>query len=187
MPWKKGDPSPNKRGRPRSGTALSERIREAVDVDEMIHIFQEIMRGVPMVRLIDRQTGRPRLAATPMRNLPSAPGEMAPVPITMVPDDALIHDITWITTDERMKAGTWLATMGGMKPPAEVAMSVTRDDGSGKDFDFSKLTPAELEAYVLLMDKASTTSEEEDSSEIHVGQKIIDVPSEATSISNAEK
>ena len=151
--WKKGEVA-NPKGRPRVGTALAETIRERADPHEMFEIAMAIARGEPMVRIVDRQTGRPRLAAAPSRNRDVAPNEERPMPISLMPEDAVIHDITWPSFEVRMTALTWVATMGGMKPPVEIETTIHKDDGQSA-LDFEKLSPAELDAYVKLVDKAS--------------------------------
>lgn len=74
----------------------------------------------------------------------------------MLKADEVIHDIVWPSFDDRMKAVTWIATMGGMKPPAEVDMHVSRDNVEHVPIDFSRLSPEELDAYVALVSKAAS-------------------------------
>jgi hypothetical protein len=157
--WYKGQPPANKTGRPRKGTSLAEKIRERADLDELFDIAMEIARGTPMVRVLDRVTGRPRLASEPSRERDVELGTERPNPVTMVGKDEVIHDVTWPGFEDRMKALTWIATMGGLKPPAELSVDVTRSEALGQPVDFSKLSDAELDSYVRLMEKATAEAE----------------------------
>lgn len=161
MAWKKGIPSPNPAGRPRKGTAMAERMREQVDPDELIQIALSIARGEPMVRLLDRETGRPRLADMPTR--PSVHhdqmGLARPMPISQAPDDAVIQEIVWPTFSDRKAMLAWITETCGIRAPVptEIDMNVNHTEGSQADspIDFERLSPAELDAYVRLVDKAS--------------------------------
>jgi hypothetical protein len=80
----------------------------------------------------------------------------------MVRDDETIHEVVWPTLSERLAAHRLLVEICGIKAPvpSEVEMTVTRneDGGGAPDVDFSKLSAAELESYLKLVEKASSSS-----------------------------
>jgi hypothetical protein len=163
--WKKGCPPPNPKGRPRTGTALAERIRERVDVDELIQIASDIARGTPMVQIVDSQTGMPRAVVAHSRRLDrDITTEARPDPITSVKlsEHERIHGIVYPSTSERVQALTWIRDSGGMKPPAQMEMTVAR--GQDQDVDFTRLSPEQLDQYVALCDLMAGSEE---------GQKVL--------------
>jgi formylmethanofuran dehydrogenase subunit B len=61
--WKKGEPSPNPAGRPKSGTALSDILRERVDAAKLADALLNVAYAgdVPAIKAtLDRLEGRPR-------------------------------------------------------------------------------------------------------------------------------
>lgn len=167
MPWKKGD-VPNPRGAPRKGTSLAERVREIVwddpeTADRMIGIAVAIAEGQPMVRIVDPATGMPRTE----RVKPKRPNACKqdehealtrPEPASVLRGGERIHEIHYPSTAETLAALTWLRESGGMKPPKDedhVDLGVL-----GADQDLSRLTPAELEAYVAMLDKMAGHDDE---------------------------
>lgn len=91
--WVKGGPSPNPGGRPRKGTALSERIRERIDPDELIDLAVRIAQGLPVKVLDVGQEKSPVSAAAIAVSMPGP--------------------------KEQLAAIKWLADMGYFKPAAQ--------------------------------------------------------------------
>lgn len=148
--WKPGEVT-NPRGRPRKGTALAEYIREHVDFEELFDIAMSMARGEPQIRIIDKTTGRPKIAE---RMLPSGrePGEERPRPVSMTPENEAIADIHWVSHADRMHALDWIVKMGGLKPPVESVMTIRNGDADERDVDFSDLSPEQLDKYLELVD-----------------------------------
>lgn len=155
MTFKKGEqgnPNHIPRGRGRRGAALSERINDLVDYDEMFQLAMAQARGEPMVRLLDRATGRPRLAERPHRGRMVSTADSAPISMVAIGPEDVIADVSWPTFADRMVALSWIAKFGDMTPATEINGTQVHV-GIMAEVDFSKFSPEELDAYIELTDK----------------------------------
>lgn len=147
-PWPKGMCG-NFRGPGRRGTSMAERLRERIDPDWIVDIVVSIAAGDPMVRIIDPKTGMPRLAEVQLHETDDV-GVDSPVSKSLLVGDERIAEIIWPSTDERLKAITWIRDTAGWKPATQLEVTAHTPDAN---VDFSKLSAEELEAYVALCEK----------------------------------
>lgn len=164
--WKKGEVQ-NPRGRQRKIAAFAERLRETTDWDEVADVVKSILRGEPMVTVMDQATGLPRLADRSPRQSPSyvsqhAPGEERPKPLSKLQPGEQIFDIKIPTPGDRLAAATWIRDSAGQKPPSTVEMDVNHNDVTEVDVDFSKFTPEQLDQWIALNDLLEASAEEPD-------------------------
>lgn len=132
--WQRGAPSPNPKGRPKTGTAFAEAVREHVDPLELIRLALEIARGEPSVRDVQH-----------LRNAAVAKAKGEPPPaIEGV-------EVAWPTNAERLSAIAFLHGSAWQKPAQGVVVS-TGDEKPA--YDYSKLTPAELDQLESALSKA---------------------------------
>jgi hypothetical protein len=138
--WVKGGASPNPRGRPRSGLAMAETIREMMDVDtrrELIRLALDVSRGRSVC--IDPEWLR-ACSEAHKRGEPTPPrpesGE------TIQP-----------TMGEIQRAWEFLMTWGFQKPAASVELEVSQQGEAGS-FDPGRLSPAERDLFDAVLRKA---------------------------------
>lgn len=124
----------NPKGRPRTGTAFAEAVREHVDPQELIRIAIAIARGEPAVR--DLQWLRARAEA-------EAQGEEPPT-IQGV-------EVVWPTQSERIAALTFLRDSGYQKPAQQLEIGPP----TSQALDYSKLSDEELDQLEALHNKAA--------------------------------
>lgn len=126
----------NPKGRPKTGTAFAEAVREHVDPLELIRIALAIARGEPAVQ--DLQYLRQKAEA-------EARGEAAPV-IEGV-------GVVWPSMSDRQHALNFLRDSGWQKPTQQV--EITHGDDTPKLLDYSKLSDEDLDKLEALHAKAA--------------------------------
>lgn len=124
----------NHKGRPRSGTAFAEAVRELVEPREVIGLALIIARGQPVVRDLNY-----------LRDANKAKREgREPPPIEGV-------EVQWPTTSERLAAMTFLRDAGYSKPAQQLEIAPAP---APPMLDYSKLTDEELDELERLHNKA---------------------------------
>lgn len=126
----------NAKGRPRSGLALAEMIREHQDPLEMIRVAQSWMRGEPMIKDVDYLRRRAEARAR---------GEADP-PIEGV-------EVQWPSDALRNAAINWLADHGWQKPVQVTELTVGQ--GPGSVMDMTRLSQEDLDLLEALQAKAA--------------------------------
>lgn len=128
----------NRNGRPRTGTAFAEAVREHVDPVELIMLALDIARGLPAVRDLVwlRAAQEAKVAGRP------------PPPIEGV-------QVVWPSQPDRLAALTFLRDSGWQRPPQQTQLEVNATSGPPALLDYSRLSQAELDALEALHAKAA--------------------------------
>jgi hypothetical protein len=144
--WQKGAPSPNPRGRPKSGFAFSEAVRKKLDdraMDELLETALSIALGEPVVRDVEW-----------LRAKAKARAEGKPAPPTPKSSELIFPTVV-----EILKAWDLLVSWGFRKPPVAVEASIQEAPA----IDLSKLPDdvlASLEAAGQAQLEAANREEE---------------------------
>jgi hypothetical protein len=180
--WKKGMVSPNPKGKPRGMSPFQIKLREAHDDDEMNEILKSIYRGEPFVRIIDMNTGMPRLAERPVRSDANSPGLERPKPASLLKEGERIAEIVYPTMAEQLAALKMTWDYKGYKPSSEVNMTVEHST-SIQEADLEDLDDDQLDQYlgiinVLQLAKAKNANAgDAENEDFSSGSHILDVPS----------
>jgi hypothetical protein len=134
-----GCPANNPRGRPKTGLALAEAVREHVDPAELVRLALDLARGLPAVRDLEHLRKKKEAERAGLE----------PPPIEGV-------EVVWPSHADRMSALTFLADRGWSKPVAisEVSLGVSAG-APAPTMDYSKLSQAELDALEAISAKAA--------------------------------
>lgn len=140
-----GGGSINPKGRPRSGLALGEMIREVAGepttMRELVALVLDVAFGRPVV--LDGDYLRAcRDARLRGESPPARPNQVE----SIQPNIA-----------EMQRAWDWLATWGFQKPTT--TLEINGGDGSAPALDYSKLSPVELDALEATLRKAAGLAE----------------------------
>lgn len=132
--WVKGV-SGNPKGRPKTGTAFAEAVRELVDPRELIEIALDIARGRPRVQDL-----------VYLRNAAEAKARGEPPP----PIEGV--EVKWPSVADSQAALTFLRTSGWQTPTQAIELSRGSD---APMLDYKKLSAAEMDALEESLAKAA--------------------------------
>lgn len=135
----------NPKGRPRSGLALSEMIREVAGEPETMRELVALVLNVAFGRPVVLDGDYLARCADARRR-----GELPP------PRPAQVEQIQ-PNIAEMQRAWDWLATWGFQKPTQ--SLEISAGAGGAPALDYSKLSPAELDALEATLRKAAGLEE----------------------------
>lgn len=136
-----GGPSLNPRGRPRSGLALAEMIREVAGEPTTMRELVRLVLEVAFGRAVELDGEWVRACAEARRRGEPPPARPARVE-TIQPNIA-----------EMQRAWDWLATWGFQKPTQ--VLEISGPDGEAPPLDYSRLSLAELAQLEATLRKAA--------------------------------
>lgn len=133
--WQRGMPSPNPKGRPKTGTAFAEAVREHVDPVELIRIALAIARGEPRVRdlVYLRQVAEARARGEPPPTIEGV-------------------EVVWPSIADSQAALAFLRTSGWQTPTQSIEIGPSSGE---QPLDLKRLSPEELDAYERALAKAA--------------------------------